>query len=75
MSKEIVLSSIVFIGAAISLGTAIFNWNWAMKSDEAKPVVGLVGRKNTRVFYAVLGLGFAVVGVLILKGVLQIPQR
>lgn len=74
MSKPLILSLIVFIGALICLGIAIFNWNWAMKSNEAKPVIALIGERNTRIFYAILGAGFLVAGVLILTGVLQVPD-
>lgn len=74
MSKPFFLASIVFVGAAICLGTAIFDWNWAMKTAEAKPVVSVAGRKGARIFYALLGLGFAAVGVMILTGVLPLPE-
>lgn len=74
MSKPLILSLIVFIGALVCLGITIFNWNWAMKSNEAKPLVALIGERNTRIFYAILGVGFLVVGVLILSGVLPVSN-
>ncbi|HWA28450.1 MAG TPA: immunity 17 family protein [Lacunisphaera sp.] len=75
MSREVLLSAILFIGAAVCLGTAILDWNWAMNSAQAKPLVALIGRRNTRIFYALLGVALIVLGVLLLKGVLPLPER
>jgi hypothetical protein len=75
VNKTQTLSVIVFIASLVCFGTAIFNWSWAMRSDEAKPVVDLVGRRNARLFYALLGAGFLAVGILMLSGVLKLPAK
>jgi hypothetical protein len=53
----------------------IFDWEWFMNNRKAQRFVRLLGRSNTRIFYVVLGLAFLAGGVLIMLGVIQLPQN
>ena len=61
-------------GGLFSIAGAIFNWNWFMESRKARWIVRLFGRGGARAFYAVLGTVVAVVGILLLAGVIRPPE-
>ncbi len=61
---------IVAIGA-FALSGAGFDWDWFMENRKARFFVSIFGRTGARVFYALLGAGLVVLGVLIAAGVID----
>ena len=47
------------------------DWEWFMNHRKARFLVGVLGRAGARVFYAILGIGLVVLGVLVAAGILR----
>jgi len=60
---------LIFAGLFSTLA-AVLDWNWFMMHRKARLFVALFGRTGARVFYVLLGLGLAAVGVAGLLGML-----
>jgi hypothetical protein len=54
-----------------AIAGGVMDWEWFMNSRRAWLFVKLFGRNGARVFYVLLGAGIAVVGVLVMLGVLR----
>ncbi|EAZ92987.1 immunity 17 family protein [Crocosphaera chwakensis] len=61
----------LILAGLFSLCGAIFNWNWYMNHRKARFIVKILGRAGARIFYGVLGLGFIILGSLLLLDVIQ----
>ena len=71
MGESILTSAILICAGVFSFVGAYKNWAWFFESRKARPFVKLLGRKNTRIFYMVLGITIAVIGcgILVSSGV------
>jgi hypothetical protein len=69
MKKELVGLLLVLVGF-FSIAGGIFNFEWFMNSRKARACVNLLGRSGARIFYGVLGLAVAILGLLITFGIL-----
>ena len=56
---------------AFAVCGAVFDWEWFMNHRKARLFVRLFGRGGARIFYALLGAGLAVLGVLMATGAIQ----
>jgi hypothetical protein len=52
-----------------AIAGGLFGWEWFMSNSKARAFLKLLGRGGARVFYCVLGLVVAVLGVLITFGI------
>ena len=65
-------SGLVFMAAgAFSMLGAICNWDWFMNARKARFMVKILTRNGARLFYGILGVGFAVPGVLTGMGIVE----
>ena len=63
---------LIIIGAGIfSICGAVFDWDWFINSRKARFLVATFGRNGARIFYGVLGILIAMLGLLITLGVLK----
>lgn len=51
---------------------AYFNWDWFMNDRKARVFVAFLGRTGARIFYALLGIGLVVFGILITLGIIHL---
>ena len=56
MGMHYVLQGLFVVIGLMSLLAALFNWNWFFAANNSQFIVKNVGRKQARLFYAVLGL-------------------
>jgi hypothetical protein len=62
---------LILIAAGLfSAAGGFFNWNWFMGARKAEFFVKRFGRDGARIFYGALGGVIAIIGVLILVGVI-----
>jgi len=62
---------LILIAAGLfSAAGGIFNWNWFMGARKAEFFVKTLGRDGARIFYGALGGAIAIVGILMLVGVI-----
>ena len=61
----------IILAGLFAIAGAFFNWDWFMDNRKARVFVKLLGRGGTRIFYMILGAGLAVLGVLIMSGMLE----
>jgi hypothetical protein len=54
-----------------SIMGAVMDWEWFMNSSRARIFVTIFTRTGARIFYILLGLGLAVLGVLMAMGIIQ----
>lgn len=60
-----------FIAAGLfSVAGAVYDWDWFMNHRKARFFVAIFGRTGARIWYALLGAGLAVAGVLFLMGMI-----
>jgi len=60
-----------FIAAGLfSLAGAVCDWEWFMTHRKARFFVSVFGRTGARIWYALFGIGLAVLGVLFLLGII-----
>ena len=64
----------IAVGAFSMLG-AICNWDWFMNARKARLTVKILTRSGARVFYGILGLGIAVLGVLATTGIIDMSSK
>lgn len=61
---EAALPGILLVLAGLfSVAGGVFNWNWFMNSRRARFFVAIMSRTGARIFYVVLGLIIAGLGV------------
>ena len=59
----------VALGVFTALAAAL-DWDWFMEDRKAQFLVRLFGRGGARIFYALLGFGFIVLGAFVAAGVI-----
>ncbi|MEK7995641.1 MAG: immunity 17 family protein, partial [Planctomycetota bacterium] len=59
---------LVLVGL-FAIAGGLFDWEWFMTNRKAWVFVKLFGRNGARIFYCILGLAVAVLGVLIAFGI------
>ncbi len=52
--------------------TSIFNWDWYFKQRRAQIIIKSLGRTGARWLYGMLGVLFAVIGYLVIQGVISL---
>ncbi len=62
---------LIIAAGLFSLAGAVFDWDWFINSRKARLWVRLFGRGGARIFYALLGLGIAGLGVALATGLLE----
>jgi Immunity protein 17 len=65
------LDLILIAVGVFALCGAAFEWEWFMNHHKARFVSAILGRIGARIFYALLGIGLIVFGVLSALGVVQ----
>jgi hypothetical protein len=61
---------LVLVGL-FAIAGGVFDWEWFMSNRKAWVFVKLLGRNGARIFYCILGLVVAVLGVLITFGIVS----
>ena len=56
MGMHYFIQGIFTVVGLIAILASLFNWDWFFKSQNTRYIVSNVGRKRTRLFYALLGL-------------------
>lgn len=60
-------------GGLFALAGAVMDWDWFMNHRRASLIKTVLrGRRNARIFYALLGIGLAVMGVLGMAGIIDL---
>ena len=54
-----------------SICGAAMDWDWFMNNRRARFFVRILGRNGARIFYALLGMGLFVLGLLIAMGIVE----
>jgi hypothetical protein len=63
---------LIFVAVGIfTLCGAIFDWDWFMNNRKARFFVTILTRNGARIFYALLGIGFIVFGILFAMGIIK----
>jgi hypothetical protein len=64
-------SGLLFVGIGMfAIRGAALDWDWFMNSRKARVLVRFLGRGG-RIFYALLGLGIFVFGILYAAGIIR----
>lgn len=56
MSMHYLIQGIFAVVGLLAIGASIFNWDWFFLSQNTRFIVSNVGRKQARLFYALLGI-------------------
>ena len=62
---------IIVLAGVFSIAGGVFDWEWFMNHRKARAICWLCGRGGARIFYVVLGIAMAVLGVMIATGAIQ----
>jgi hypothetical protein len=54
----------IFLAGCFSLAASYFQWGWFMNNRRARLMVKLLGYQGARIFYALLGGGLAILGLI-----------
>ena len=68
------LGLVLIAVGAFAMAGGLFNWDWFMDNRKARGIVKIFSRNGARIFYGVLGLAIAVVGVLATMGIIGTPK-
>ncbi len=60
---------LLVLAGLFAMAGGIFDWEWFMNNGKAQAFVNWLGRGGARVFYIILGLAIAILGLLITFGV------
>ena len=50
------IQGIFAVVGLLAIGASIFNWDWFFQSQNTRFIISNVGRKQARLFYALLGI-------------------
>lgn len=64
MTAHYIIQSVFVSLGILSVMASAFNWEWFFTADSSRFIVRTLGRKKSRIFYALLGLTMIAVGVL-----------
>ena len=56
MGMHYIIQGIFVVVGLLAILASLFNWNWFFQSQNTQFIVKNVGRKRSRLFYALLGL-------------------
>ena len=56
MGMHYLIQGIFAIVGLLAIGASLFNWDWFFQSQNSQFIVKNVGRKQARLFYALLGI-------------------
>jgi len=56
MGMHYLIQGIFVVVGLLAILASLFNWNWFFQSQNTQFIVRNVGRKRSRLFYALLGL-------------------
>jgi len=65
------LALLLVLGGLFAIAGSVLDWEWFMSSRKARVFVNLLGRGGARVFYCLLGLAVAIIGLLVTFGVIS----
>ena len=60
---------LLVLAGLFAMAGGVFDWEWFMNNRKAQALVNWLGRGVARVFYVILGLAIAILGLLITFGV------
>ena len=56
MGMHYFIQGVFVLVGVLSIGAALFNWDWFFTAHNTQFIVNNVGRPRARLFYAVLGI-------------------
>ena len=56
MGMHYIIQGIFVVVGLLAILASLFNWDWFFQSQNTQFIVNNVGRKRSRLFYALLGL-------------------
>jgi Immunity protein 17 len=59
-----VLAIVLILSGIFGLASSYFNWDWYYNNHRARLFVTIFGRTGARIFYAILGVGMIVFGII-----------
>ena len=62
---------LLVLAGLFAIAGGLFDWEWFMSNRKARAFVKLLGRNGARIFYCVLGLVVAVLGLLLAFGIIS----
>jgi len=65
------LALLLVLAGLFAIAGGVLDWDWFMNNRKARLFVSLLGRNGARVFYCLLGLAIAVVGLLVTFGIIS----
>lgn len=68
------IALLIVAAGAFAMAGAIFNWDFFMNARKARFLVNLLSRTGARIFYGLLGLGLAILGILGTLGIVDMSQ-
>ena len=63
MAVHYIIQALFVLVGLLALLSALFNWDWFFTAQNTQFVVANVGRKQARLFYAVIGVLMIATGV------------
>ena len=63
MAVHYIIQALFVLVGLLALLAALFNWDWFFTAQNTQFVVANVGRKQARLFYAVIGVPMIATGV------------
>lgn len=65
------LGLFLMFAGLFAIAGGLLDWDWFMNNRKARVFVRLLGRGGARIFYCLLGLALAVLGLLIIFGIVN----
>lgn len=66
-----IIQSVFVVVGLVSFLASIFNWDWFFTAQNSQFIVGNLGRKKSRLFYALLGIALIAAGIFFFISVSQ----
>ena len=71
MEMEEPMALLLVLCGLFAIAAGVLDWDWFMNHRKAMVFVSLLGRNGARVFYCLLGLIIAVIGLLVTFGIIS----
>ena len=66
------IGTLFLLGGVFILASIALRWDWIMTHYKVERVFRLLGNTRATLFYVMMGLGFAVIGLLLIVGIIRL---
>ncbi|PCH75691.1 MAG: hypothetical protein COB98_08505 [Flavobacteriaceae bacterium] len=73
--SETTINILFMLIGVFAIVASVLEWNFFFNSKKAQGLIAILGRKGTKIFYIVIGVGLLLVGFLDMMDIIDVPLK